>query len=284
MGNADSRWWEFYFIRYAMGTVIGAIILFQLFYEIDSLRELLFLPKSETYVQGSVETGAQSNAVQRGAQMPLSIAHVIVYAAYGLAYCYLASAPVLFFHSSRFFLKVEEPAIRPKRLIIALAFSVVTLLGLMVLSIWLGHLNVDSKGIVLSFFLAFGLGLAMLGLLCGVLVITYSRHVYHHYELLDSARRAHTGELVDSYRHLREHGNSFFIVALEIFFAFFLCSLISAYVAGGVESATKAQLVTPLAFGLFAWVSPGVVVWLAATAIERQFVERRKGSTPPATG
>ena len=40
-----------------------------------------------------------------------------------------------------------------------------------------------------------------------------SRLLFEFYDLLDK-RRSSRGELVKSYRHLREHGNSFFIVFL----------------------------------------------------------------------
>lgn len=84
----DSHWWEFYGVRYAQGTVVGAMIVFFLFSQNEALKKLLFLP-----------------ADPKDFGMP----HLILLAVYGLAYCYIASAPILIMHAGRgCYSKVEQ--------------------------------------------------------------------------------------------------------------------------------------------------------------------------------
>lgn len=82
----DKRWWEFYALRYALGTVIGVFILLYLFINTDiatrfGLEKLAFLiPKDPK---------------------DLSFTHLVILGVCGLAYCYLSSAPMLVFHALR---------------------------------------------------------------------------------------------------------------------------------------------------------------------------------------
>lgn len=53
------RWWEFYFIRYAMGTVVGALILFYLSPENSALHRALFEPLGiNLYARGQSESNS----------------------------------------------------------------------------------------------------------------------------------------------------------------------------------------------------------------------------------
>jgi hypothetical protein len=82
----DKRWWEFYALRYALGTVMGVFILLYLFIHTDiatrfGLEKLAFLiPKDPK---------------------DLSFTHLVILGVCGLAYCYLSSAPMLVFHALR---------------------------------------------------------------------------------------------------------------------------------------------------------------------------------------
>lgn len=77
----SSRWWEFYAVRYALGTVIGGVIFFFLCSTNPVLQQLIF--------------GANVHT--------LNAPILILLGAYGLAFCYFASAPVLVLHTTRFF-------------------------------------------------------------------------------------------------------------------------------------------------------------------------------------
>ena len=78
--NTNSRWWEFYFVRYFVGTVLGAIIVYVLTVSSDSALSASLVP---------------------GVTKEISYPHLLLLAAYGLAYCYIASGPVLVLHATR---------------------------------------------------------------------------------------------------------------------------------------------------------------------------------------
>ena len=75
--------------------------------------------------------------------------------------------------------------------------------------------------------------------------------------------------MTDSYRHLREHGNSFFIVLLEIVLGVTLFG-IGRYLVGD-SSASKRMLSYIVV--LLVWIIPAVFVWLIATVFERRFAD-----------
>ena len=41
----DNLWWEFYIIRYSMGTIVGAVIVYALLKSNPELSQFLLLPK-----------------------------------------------------------------------------------------------------------------------------------------------------------------------------------------------------------------------------------------------
>lgn len=81
----DNRWWEFYFVRYFVGTAIGAII-------------VLFLAMSESTIisQGTVTTIFKSLKPEK-----FESGYILVLATVGLAFCYVASSPILVLHATR---------------------------------------------------------------------------------------------------------------------------------------------------------------------------------------
>ncbi len=77
-----SRWWEFYFVRYFVGTVIGfAIVVF-----------LLFEPTSPFHGSNFLDTATIKD---------LTAANILLLSGVGLAFCYISSAPILVFHALR---------------------------------------------------------------------------------------------------------------------------------------------------------------------------------------
>ena len=78
--NTNSRWWEFYFVRYFVGTILGAIIV---------------------YVLTVSSNSALSASLVPGVTKEIGYPHLFLLSAYGLAYCYIASGPVLVLHATR---------------------------------------------------------------------------------------------------------------------------------------------------------------------------------------
>src|ERR1700722_11264492 len=94
--NPSSRWWEFYVVRYAMGTMFGALVFYFLCSTNPGWSALLF--------GGG---GAPPMAGLEGLHLvPIKLdkTQMTLLVTYGLVYCYIASAPILVFHATRFLL------------------------------------------------------------------------------------------------------------------------------------------------------------------------------------
>lgn len=180
----QNNWWEFYIVRYAAGTIFGSL----LFYAVASnsfLKPMLF---------GFEEAKDSSKLVYLG-----------LLGFYGLAFCYIASAPILVFHATRFYHQNTAHSVIAKSIAAALflvtgvlfyCFSnslVYALIGPVVLTLMVGQ-----------FFLVYK-------------TINSSNENFAFYQKLTSARNSVDPELLLSYKHLREHGNSFFIILMEFF-------------------------------------------------------------------
>lgn len=87
--TTSSRWWEYYVVRYFIGTIVGggAILMFNE-QTISPLKEKLF-PAISSFQSAGIH-------------------HLLVLIALGLAYCYIASAPILTIHAFRAQIKFES--------------------------------------------------------------------------------------------------------------------------------------------------------------------------------
>jgi hypothetical protein len=80
--------------------------------------------------------------------------------------------------------------------------------------------------------------------------------IFDYYEKLCVARSSesrHVREYVESYRHMREHGNAFFIVFLEL---------------GLAMAAIAVPSLAMLSALIVVWVLPACVVWILGTVLE----------------
>jgi hypothetical protein len=96
--ESSLRWWEFYVVRYAMGTVVGGIVFYLLCRATPHLNLLLF----ET-----IPVAGQVSNTQSLPSLQLDAARLTLLAAYGLVFCYVSSAPILVFHAGRFLLTLN---------------------------------------------------------------------------------------------------------------------------------------------------------------------------------
>jgi hypothetical protein len=251
--ESSLRWWEFYVVRYAMGTIVGGIVSYILCSGNPLLKPLTSRPE---YL-----------------------------AAFGLVYCYVASAPILVFHAGRFLLVWR--GIRTLRwgcLPVVAACAVGTILWFLVprnetpvatYTLFLFTLMLATSVICLQFVIM-------------ARALTRPQAMWDFYLRLSQRRvDSDQGGIVESYRHLREHGNSFFIVLLEV--ALGLILLATNVVTGLTEQRPGPQPTNPASFWdprllpsfviLVLWIMPAVFVWLIATQFERKFSEQ---SAPPA--
>ncbi|MDD5295472.1 MAG: hypothetical protein PHU46_01035 [Rhodocyclaceae bacterium] len=249
--SSSFRWWEFYAVRYGMGTVVGAVVFFFLCFTNPALKPLLF--------------GADTWKID-GTRLAL-------FGAYGLAFCYISSAPVLVFHAGRFLLQTKfDIHTTLFRLIMGLSLPV---LLAMIAADHSGAMDIGARLFYAAAAFVFAL-IVWLQLIVVALALWKSVELYDFYVRLDDKRLNAKGEIVESYRHLREHGNSFFIVFLEIVFALVLFAAGNyEFVVTGKEM-PKATYVVPYVIILLVWTFPAVLVWFIGTVIERRFCD----STP----
>jgi hypothetical protein len=94
------------------------------------------------------------------------------------------------------------------------------------------------------------------------------------YKNLAAKRAAAQGGIVDSYRHLREHGNAFGIVFFEIMLALFIfAATIYTSFATPKHQPINYETASALICVLVCWITPASLMWLIACIIERDFVE-----------
>lgn len=244
----SSRWWEFYAVRYGMGTVVGGVVFFFLCNTNPALKPMLF--------------GAEVGKIDG----PL----LALLAGYGLAYCYISSAPILVLHAGRFLFDISQGAKASWRRVLVLFVppAIATLIF---------FFTRTSTGPTLYFF-SFVFALAALVLWPQYLAIIFTlfrtKELLKFYEKLAGKRDSAKGGIVDSYKHLREHGNSFFIVTLEVVLAIILFTAGNFDAAvGAAASATKEPYVLPYIWIVLIWILPAALVWLVGTLIERQFCD-----------
>lgn len=229
--RTDKRWWEFYFVRYFVGSVIGmGVMIFLNTSENSPLRDRIF-----------------SNIVNKDAVSN----NFVLMAALGLAYCYIASAPVLVMHMTRSemdFKKYFDFNLW-RSLTIVISTSLVILAFLWGQEIVLWSLK----------FWELSLAALVIGLQAMMIVDalrTKFDSVFNYYSKISQERAKRSrarAEYIESYRHLREHGNSFLIVLFELM----LATTLSA-----VNNMGHLLLV------VFLWILPACMAWFIGSYLE----------------
>lgn len=229
--NPAGRWWEYYVLRYFVGTVIGAIALVYLTRATDSPLHGLGFPSIEDFSK-------------------LGIKEVTTLGALGFAYCYIASAPMLVLHTTRAQLGLNPLHLRWRFWVLtAIAIAAIQLLLWWRLSIewfsyrWFG---------VLVFLVTVVIQVAMIV----TAHIDRFRAIRSFYWCLAQARGKQdrsVAEYVESYRHLREHGNACAILALEFALTFVLASSGSPFIA---------------ALAITMWLLPSAYSWFVGSLLE----------------
>lgn len=237
--NGVSRWWEYYLVRYFVGTVFGTIIVLYIAYNSDFYSKLF------------VNSLFENNKFE--------MSYLWLFGFLGLAFCYLASSPVLVLHAFRsVFLYSKKNNINRKqgrlKMIwngickakwrqLFLLYLVIPLIPL------LFNFTIFSKWTVLT------LVIYLIQLLL-VIIELYSNKVVHYYKELTKKRASNSkekSEYIESYRHIREHGNAFLIILFEL-----LLGLVLYHV----------NSLTELIFVLLCWITPASLVWFLGNTLE----------------
>lgn len=235
----SSRWWEYYFVRYFIGTIVGAasiiaLLNFSPIFQAESFKSLL------------------SN---------VNLEHITVLGTLGLAYCYLASAPMLTIHATRAYIDWDGKSISGESFC---RFALILITVSVLLSIpYLGNASIDwifnSADFVPIFLISIVLTFQFYQL--GVAYHDSFKKLIDFY-LAMTKNRASTSpfikEYVVSYRHMREHGNAFAIIFFEVCLTIVLISARDIRVFAGL---------------IFFWVVPAALVWFIATVLENRIPE-----------
>lgn len=237
---SEGHWWEFYAVRYAQGTVVGAMIVYFLFSQNENLKRMLFLPQEPK---------------------DFGMAHLILLAVYGLTYCYIASAPILVMHAGRGFLfKSKINPFPYKGMICRLAVLSGLSFGVPVCILAFWDLTFAQ---VLALFVYVVVIVIQLIVLVYVLGAKWGVAIEYFQRIVDKRGNSGYAGYVESYRHLREHGNSFLIVVFQVFLAFPIYVFVCAWGGGDPFDSVRHLFLLVLV-----WVTPGAFVWLYATKIE----------------
>lgn len=238
--QSNVRWWEQYAVRYFVGTVIGALIVYLLRSHANLKCDFADLLPSLNSTTG--DTGSPGW-------------DVTILGAVGLAFCYVASAPILALHASRASVVVRNgEKLSVKNFACYAAFGGV--LAIVALILW----KIFDSDRALAW------GLLGLILVPQVLLLRHASKSHFSattkfYERLVEARFddwRQKRDFVDSYRHLREHGNAMSIVLMEIVFGLIIAN---------VEN--RAELIVAVVL----WIVPAAYCWLAATIVEARFAK-----------
>jgi hypothetical protein len=227
--NANGHWWKNYVVRYFVGTVVGAGI-------VVLLNEY----------PGSPFKGLLSSVQEL---KDATFRDVTIFASVGLAFCYIASAPVLTLHGTRDHLRLSQ--LRRSWILWIVIPLVITAAIWYFLAYSQTNQPISQRGAVVL-----GIIVSVQVVLVLAALIDRLSSVSSFYWRL-SAARANSArqiiEYVESYRHLREHGNAFSILLVEMALGFILVSLPNQISAVPV---------------LVIWMLPASTCWLLGTVLE----------------
>ncbi len=243
--GGGKRWWENYLVRYFTPSIAGvAIVLWLGDIAGEHFQELLLLPKTAT---------------------DINTLTLILLLLYGNLYCYVASYPILSFHATRV-LDFKNSTWSHSHL--WHGYIATAVLSLFVLFISLCFHNRLCYG--WAFPLAFLFSVVQVARICMVWKSKNGITLVYGYASALAKQRTLSGEawrqdLLETYRHLREHGNSGFIVLLELA----LAGLAYWIVVNHELSASQKLSAVGILFAF--WAFPAALVHLLAQHLERSF-------------
>lgn len=281
--SGATRWWEGYLVRYFMPSIAGiAIILWVSTVAGDEFKELILIPKDTN---------------------DLNSQNLILLFLYANLFCYIASYPILGFHATRVIDFRND--LWPSRwwldgyiwsFVLGALSAAVALNAGGDLSFFLAYVLVSVYVLAQLFRLSYGLwtrkkyrglqekaspvyayaySLAKRRSMVEEVTQTQSQADPRIADFETQTGRTRTNrwrpEFMDTYRHMREHGNSAFIFFLELS----LAALVYAVVA--LPGKTALFQLSAIGFLFAVWALPAVIVHLLGQHLERRFsqYERR---------
>jgi hypothetical protein len=229
-----SAWIDKYLLRYAPGTLFGAFFMAYLYFR-------------------RVDFGFPINtAIDK-------IALGSVFLVGGFLFAYLASAPILVFHSTR---SLHLRRGITKRTLVKQAISMVTVIAFVVYLLM--SFNV---GFQLAFAAGCAFGAWFITLALAIYACRVRDDIFKFYRKLCNKRLSEKTDIAESYRTMREHGNAFFVIFWEIFLASIILVGLKLKVVIGYDNLLFVTL-----SGALLWVLPATMSWYIAGRIEVDFV------------
>jgi hypothetical protein len=223
----SNRWWEFYLVRYLLGSMVGAIISYLLC--LHFTKQVGIPIEIGSFLEKITDVDKSANQ--------------IFFLGLGFVYCYISSAPILVLHACRF---SEESKIK-----FCDSVLLVIIIGV---TFWCQKDSTTRY--------------QPIALIVFIIIILWQffklRNSHNNYNTIIKNKNLtcqreltenYTGRktYIETYKHLREHGNAFFIVILEITLGLILY-----------------QIETPelLIACIFLWILPGAYIWQFGNFLE----------------
>ena len=108
-----------------------------------------------------------------------------------------------------------------------------------------------------------------------VLCFCKSDKLFDFYLKLAGKRDKATGGITDSYKHLREHGNSFAIVLLDMVLALARFSVSKVWPSTGCMADDDLKTIISYVSLIVLWLSPAAGIWIIGTFFERRFIDAK---------
>lgn len=249
-------WWLGYFIRYFIGAAVGILIVQYL------------VANSTLQIMGS---GFLKSQFEKSAKYDLSNYYIWFLVVTGFAYSYIASAPVLVFHATRGIIintystndnSEEKSSCAIKRFIknyyIPATYFIIVMLVLCCSLYW----RLSPSIHILSY--AMGEASLVFGAFSALFVaqvILVQKQLrskdsigFTYYSKICDRRATATDsgrEYMSSYRGLREHGNAYFVLALEVILGALLYFAPNNWI-----------------LVILLWIFPAACIWLLAVILE----------------
>jgi hypothetical protein len=244
--SVGMRWWENYLVRYLLGNIVGAVIVGYYFNHKLHWNDLAI--------------GGKDDIVDSSTKL-------IILGVLGFAYCYIASTPILVLHAGRHLIIKKDDKKRNWLFFSLLWISIVTLIILLIIVSpeiinYLNKLNFTCidvccyGGCILSILTIIYVWV----IACKIVKFKNNKETGFRFLEKLSKRRIENKDFRDSYSHLREHSNAFFIVLFELILLPIF--LLSEY------------KFLPLIIAL--WIMPAALIWWYATWLEIKFSGYRR--------
>ncbi len=234
------HWWDFYLVRYLLPTLVGACIIVWLFASDDSSIPNLSL------------------ILDRSSEKSISFAKTsLALLGIGFVFCYIASFPVLVLHATR-------DSFNKYLRNITLLFFIISIFSILIL-IFMSFIDT-----IIAFLIT-----VLFSILQFTLIFASFNNQFPYLRKLSTQRYNEQTDIVDSYKHLREHGNAALIIICELFLAA-LCRPIffdGNHVSLGLENFRLLGLLIGI------WSLPAACIYFFGHHLEYQFVNN--DNAPP---